>query len=72
MPQWVTMILWAGDSNFWGLMKKVLIEYSEKEIWEAWNKIVEYATTNIVDDYPDGSVVLIKKVLESLLKEKNG
>lgn len=40
------------------------IEFTNEEIWEAWNEIIKYSTQCTEAGYPDGAVVLIRKVLE--------
>ena len=49
------------------------IEYTKEEIWASWDNLVNFMACNPdYMGYPDGSVMLIKKVLESFLEGKNG
>ena len=42
------------------------IEFTKEEIFKAWEEIVDYAAQDAGADYPEHSIILIKKVLETL------
>ena len=47
------------------------VNFSNKEIWYAFNIICRYGAEYGGADFPNESVLIIEKVLEELLKEKN-